>query len=103
MSDKDLKRPKSHLFDNPKNVTRVIRGLLLLCLVLVVLDAVIHRHTAHPWEKVFAFYPMYGFVACVTLVLLAKGLRKLVMRSDDYYGRFEEPPEDGPASRSDDV
>lgn len=86
---------KVHLFDKPKNVKLVIRGLLVACAVLFALDAVIHRHVVHPWERMFGFYPIYGFVSCVTLVLLAKELRKLVMRSENYYdpGAVTLPPD----------
>ncbi|MEH6651818.1 MAG: hypothetical protein V7707_17495 [Motiliproteus sp.] len=76
---------KPHLFDNPANVRWLVRGLTALCIVLFGLDVVLHRHAEHPWEGVFGFYPLYGFVACVLLVLLAKELRKLVMRGEDYY------------------
>lgn len=31
-------------------------------------------------------YAVYGFVACVILVLLGRILRRLVMRSENYYG-----------------
>jgi hypothetical protein len=34
---------------------------------------------------VWGFYAIYGFVACVILVLVAKEMRKLVMRDEDYY------------------
>jgi len=87
---------KKHLFDNPRNVRRVIQGLLVLCAILVVLDFVIHRHVTHPWEETFAFYAMYGFAAYVMLVVLAKELRKMVMRSEDYYDPVPEqrPSED---------
>ncbi len=80
-----------HIFDNPRNVRRVTRGLLALCVILVALDFVIHRHVVHPWEETFAFYAIYGFVACVVLVLLAKELRKVVMRSEDYYDPAPKP------------
>jgi len=76
---------KQYVFDKPANVRRVIQGLLAVCLVLVGLDFVVHRHVVHPWEGVFGFYAMYGFVGCVVLVLLAKGLRRIVMRTEDYY------------------
>ena len=76
---------KQHLFDKPANVRRVIRGLLTTCLLLVGLDFVIHRHVTHPWEEMFGFYAVYGFAGCVVLVLLAKGLRRIVMRAEDYY------------------
>jgi len=77
---------KQYLFDNPRNVKWVVRGLLAACVILFGLDAVLHRHVAHPWEAWFGFYAIYGFVACVLLVLLAKEMRKLVMRDEDYYG-----------------
>jgi len=81
-----------HIFDNPRNVRRVIQGLLVVCGILVALDFAIHRHVVHPWEETFAFYPLYGFVACVVLVLLAKELRKVVMRPEDFYDPTPEPP-----------
>ena len=41
----------------------------------------------HPFEGLWGFYAIYGFVACVILVLLAKEMRKLLMRDEDYYDR----------------
>ena len=76
-----------HLFDKPRNVKRVIRGLIAACVLLFGLDALLHRHVEHPWEEFFGFYAIYGFVACVLLVLLAKEMRKLVLRDEDYYER----------------
>ena len=34
-----------------------------------------------------ASYAVYGFLACVLLVLLGRLLRRLVMRDEDYYQR----------------
>jgi len=76
-----------HLFDDPQNVRRLVRGLGIACVVLVLLDALIQRHVDHPWESLFGLYAIYGFTACVVLVLLAKEMRKLVMRGEDYYRR----------------
>jgi hypothetical protein len=59
--------------------------LYVVSAVLVALDLLVHRHTEHPWEHVVEFYPLYGFVGIVILVLAAKGLRRLVMRPEDYY------------------
>jgi hypothetical protein len=52
---------------------------------LVLLDFVVHRHVAHPWERFFGFHAFYGFVACWTLVVVAKLMRKFLMRGEDYY------------------
>ena len=76
---------KPHLFDNPANVKRLLRGFYLLCGLLVIADFVLHRHIGLAWEKIPAFYAIYGFVACVVLVLIAKQMRKVVMRKEDYY------------------
>jgi len=80
---------KKHLFDNPKSVKLLIRALYISCFVLFAMDLVIHRHTVHPWESFIGFYAIYGFLACVILVLLARELRKLVMRDEDYYDKRE--------------
>jgi hypothetical protein len=38
-----------------------------------------------PVEELPAFYAFYGFAALVGVVVLAKSLRQLVGRSEDYY------------------
>ncbi len=76
---------KQHLFDEPKNVSRLIRILLAICFVLFALDFILHRHSYHPLESIPGFYPIYGFIGCVLLVVIAKWLRTLLMRPEDYY------------------
>lgn len=87
---------KRHLFDNPANVRRLLQGLYVLCGLLLALDLVIHRHVSHAWEALPGFYALYGFVGCVLLVLIAKGLRRLLMRPANYYDATERNPEDAP-------
>ena len=82
MSDKT---EKTYLFDNPRNVDRLLRGFYFICALLVITDFLVHRHIYMDWENIPAFYAIYGFVACVALVLMAKVLRKVVMRKEDYY------------------
>ena len=82
----------AHIFDDPRNVKRVIGGLVVVCVVLIALDLVLHRHPSFspgsfPAEGWFGFYAIYGFVACVLLVLVAKEMRKLLMRGEAYYDR----------------
>lgn len=74
-----------HLFDKPENVRRVIHTLYVLCGLTLVLDFVVHRHVDHSFEALWGFYCLYGFVACVLLVLVAKEMRKVLMRREDYY------------------
>lgn len=79
------KDKRRYLFDNPRNVRLVLLALYLACFVVFVADAFVDRHVDHPWERLFGFYGVYGFVACVLLVLIAKELRKLLLRKEDYY------------------
>ena len=76
---------KKHLFDDPKNIKRLLWVFYAICLGLLGVDLIYHRHVIHPWETAPFFYAVYGFVACVLLVLVAKEMRKLLMRRDDYY------------------
>ncbi|KXI27263.1 hypothetical protein [Paraglaciecola hydrolytica] len=76
---------KTHLFDNPKNVKRLLYALYFCCGLLVVLDFVIKRKVYHSWENLWAFYPIYGFVGCVVLVFVASWMRLILMRDEDYY------------------
>ena len=78
-------KQKQYLFDNPRNVSIVLRSLYIICILLVLLDFILHRHVMHEWEQLTGFYAIFGFVACVMLVLGAKQLRNIVMRKEDYY------------------
>jgi hypothetical protein len=81
----ERREEKQYLLDNPRNVTRLLRVFYAVCGLLFVLDFIIHRHTIHPWEQLPGFYAIFGFVAFVLLVVVAKLLRKLLMRREDYY------------------
>ena len=85
-----MKDEKTHVFDKPENVRRVVHNLTVLCVLLLGADFFVHRHITHPWESMWGFYAVFGFVACVVLVLLAKEMRKLVMRDEDYYDRADD-------------
>jgi hypothetical protein len=77
---------KTYLFDKPKNVKRVFIFFYSALVVLLIAEFFVHKHPHFPWEKWWGFYAVYGFVACVLLVLAAKYiLRPLVKRPEDYY------------------
>ncbi len=60
-------------------------GLALLALLLV-LDLLAPRHGEFDWE-VGGFFAAWGFVSCGVLVLLARVLRRVLTRPEDYYDR----------------
>ena len=76
---------KKHFFDDPNNIKRVLYVFYACGVILFALDFVIHRHVYHSWENLWGFYPVFGFVACVILVLIAKWMRTFLMRPEDYY------------------
>ena len=78
---------KTYWLDNPKNVTKVFWGVVTVCALLFAADAFYHKHVELEAESVFGFYGIYGFVGSVGLVLVAKQLRKILMRDEDYYDR----------------
>lgn len=94
MKNETRNTERQYVFDNPRNVTRVIRLLFAICVALVLADLVIHRHVYHPLEELFGFYAFYGFVAYVVLVLIAKEVRKLLMRDENYYERNNDTLDD---------
>ena len=73
--------------DSSENVTKLYRAVWAVGLALVGLDLIVHRHAETAFDGWFGFYGVYGFVACVSLVLTAKGLRRIVMRPEDHYER----------------
>ena len=78
-----------HVWDNPRNVKRLFNVFYAVCAIVLVLDPlldlVIDRHREHAWESLLGFYPLYGFVGIVVLVLTAKLMRRVLMRPEDYY------------------
>ncbi len=78
---------KKRWLDDPRSVRKIVWSLFSACIGLFLADALYHKHPHFPWEGWFGFYALYGFVACVLLVLAARQLRKVVTRDDDYYDR----------------
>ena len=77
---------KEYLFDKPGNVKKLFRFYYAALVLLLITELPLHKHSYFPWEDRFAFYAVFGFVACVALVLAAKYiLRPLVKRKEDYY------------------
>ena len=80
-----MEQEKKYYLDQAANVNFILRIFYVLCGLLVVVDIFYHRHVVHAWEALFGFYALYGFIACVALVLIATQLRKLLMRDENYY------------------
>lgn len=77
---------QQHVFDNPQNVKRLVRGFYVFLAILVVGGLIVPEQPFFPWEKIPVFYGVYGFLSYATIVFGSHFiLRKLVKRSEDYY------------------
>ena len=73
--------------EKPRMLNRMWIVFVSILGVLVAIDFlfVTHEHAHLLFETIPGFSAVYGFVACVALVLIAKGLRKVCKRDMDYY------------------
>lgn len=87
-------RPKEPIgwTDRPGSVRRFFLGFYAVCAVLLVAELIFGKETEHPhpWEDPVFFYAAYGFVSFWFLVLVAKPMRKLLIRPEDYYERDDD-------------
>ncbi|MDD9910811.1 MAG: hypothetical protein OXR62_14125 [Ahrensia sp.] len=83
--------------DDKAKVKRFFWGLVVAGAVLTLLDLFHHKHSYFDAEHWFGFYSFYGFIMCALLVIAARGMRVLLMRDEDYYGRADIEAEDHPA------
>ena len=77
---------KKYWLDDPANVRKAYVALWLFGIIWLVPDLLLEKHEDVSFAATLGFYAVYGFVACVALVLTAKALRRILMRPEDYYG-----------------
>jgi len=80
-----MKRKELSFLDSTKNRARVRMYFYISLSVLLILDFFIHKHGHFSWELAPEFFAVYGFIACTTLIFIAKVLRFFVGRKEDYY------------------
>ncbi|MBM3572490.1 MAG: hypothetical protein FJX52_09055 [Alphaproteobacteria bacterium] len=85
MTHRSDPKERNYWLDDPRNVDRLIYGFYVVCGLLLAIDVFVPKHGPFAIEHFFAFYGVFGFVACVALVLIAKQLRRILMRPEDYY------------------
>ena len=75
--------------DRADSVKRFFFVFYVVCALLIVGELVFGKETEHPhpYEWPPLFYAAYGFVSFWFLVLVARPMRSLLIRSEDYYER----------------
>jgi len=76
-----------NFFDKKENAQKFLRAFFASLVVLLIIDFLIHKHPHFRWEGAPEFYAVYGFVSCVALIFIAKLLRLIVRRDEDYYDK----------------
>jgi hypothetical protein len=77
---------KPHWLDEPRNVTRLWRGFLVVLALTVAAELVVQLHPHFEVESVFGFNAGYGFLVCAAMIGVAKLLALVLKRPDTYYG-----------------
>ena len=87
--------------EKPGAGKRVLIVLLAICAVLALADFAYHKHAYFHIEEIPFIYAVYGFVSYATVIFLAKGLRLIIRRPEDYYAQDSTEVEDERPAGSD--
>ena len=78
-------KEKKHFLDSERNRRNLRRIFYAFLIGLLFIDFVIPKHGHFSWETAPEFFAVYGFIGCVSLIFVAKILRLIVKRKEDYY------------------
>jgi hypothetical protein len=70
-----------------RNVRVIFWALVGVCLALLAAEPFYKHHAYFAIDGWPGFYAVFGFIAFVFIVYAGKGLRRLIMRDEDYYDR----------------
>jgi hypothetical protein len=100
MNDSANMSPKEEVVDSssvhraPKRTDFLFRVFYVGCILLILVEVDMQvtnllftesRHEYHALEKLPGFYSWFSFGGILLLVVIAKIMRKYLMRSEDYY------------------
>ena len=92
MSDEPKADERKYWLDDPANVDKIVYALVGTCILLFFADIVYEKHPYFAVEYFLGFYGVYGFVVCVGLVIVAKWMRVILMRPENFYDSKEGEP-----------
>jgi len=74
-----------HWLTRPETVRKLWRLFIAVLLAVVLAELLVANEARFDVERLFGFFAWFGFVACVVLIVLAKGVGVLLKRPDTYY------------------
>ncbi len=84
-------RDKNYWLEDPKTPNRVFYGVLVICILLAIPDVfnlfkiLFQTEGEFELKSLLKFYSIYGALCYVALIYIAKWLRPVLMRKEDYY------------------
>lgn len=77
---------RPHWLSRPENVRRLWRAFVVVLALTVAAQFLVPVHGHFAVEEWPAFSALFGFLACVCMVLVARLIGFFLKRRDDYYG-----------------
>jgi hypothetical protein len=74
-----------HWLARPQTIRLLWIVFAAVLAALVLLDLVVAHHPHFELEAIFGFGAWFGFLSCVALIVIAKGLGFFLKRPDSYY------------------
>lgn len=82
--------------DKPGSANKIFWALAVLCVFVFAAGFMVDMHGHFAVESFGGFYALYGFAMFTALILVAKALRVIIKRREDYYGDKAVDREDYP-------
>ncbi len=86
---------RGHWLDEPRNVRLLWRGFLAVLALTVLAEFAVTLHPHFGVDSLFGFHALYGFLACLAMIVVAKALGVLLKRPDRYYEDRNEDRDEG--------
>jgi len=87
MSDQ---RQQDHWLARPETIRKLWWGFSIVLALTVVAQLLIYVKGYFSVDGWFGFGAAFGFLSCLAMVLVAKGLGFFLKRDEDYYGAGED-------------
>jgi hypothetical protein len=76
---------RGHWLDELRNVRLLWRVFLAVLALTVLAEFAVDLHPHFGVDSLFGFHAIYGFLACLVMIVVAKALGVLLRRPDHYY------------------
>jgi len=78
---------QQHWLTRPRTIRVLWTVFVIVLSCTVVAEFFVHRHPHFSMDGLLAFNAIYGFLACVALIVIAKLLGLVMKRPETYYAQ----------------